>query len=1111
MDVNQPFDSGTHLVAHLIRELESSLRAALEPYKSREGALHKSDLSKLCEVCRAPFTAENHKNDIRSLLKGLELQDDHPIALAWLSVAGTIHGRAHRDNLAAPRPMNEEFREFWNQITDVLFVVLDKLESRYLDSLPYLDALLATKEPTKKDAKMLQLYAPNNPITYGYFFDHNDNPAWLRPLLGRRIFDHPQDPVNEVGEDGTRTTFPWWPQSRYLARMAGSENPEVQQTVLEIALTIETKNISIHCDLADIAIRLPADGAVKLSEKLQTLIGNENPLFHTFAEKLGCLLAYLAKCGEMVAALSLSRSVFAVLPSPRVAEEQDAAWRLHEDPVSRMEAWNYQRILAVALPGLVKADGVQTIGMLCDLLETALDLYCDRVASEETDDYSDTWCKDINHVDLQDDVKSLLVSAVRKAVEQVASADPSQVATLVGILESRRWLIFKRMALHLIRFSPTHVASLITSHLMNRSTFDERGLWEEYIALAGEQFNNLSQQQQEQILGWIDEWPTPDLVKEQREKWDGVLLSDEEADRSVKARKLARLQPLRNALPDDWGTLYDDWTKELADARDREPGMSLPIVSTSIGTHSLESLRSMGVDELVANLSKWGQSARHSIELEPEGVGRELASLIASEPKRFAESAARFRDLDPIYLWSFLSGILSATKQSNVFPWRPVLTLCNWVIQTPKTSGRETQSPDQDRDWHGVRAIIAELVPAGLQEGATEIPFGLRKLVWRLLSLFTGDPQPTPKDDEQSSADPFALAINSARGRAMDNVMRYALWTQRKIKQGPDSEARLVRGFDEMPEVRKVLDHHLNPSNDPSPAIRAVYGQWLPNLVLLDATWVKQNLKRIFPADENSRRLLNAAWGTYIRYSGAYNNIFDVLRDEYGCAIDRIGEENGVTGYHPHSLDQRLAQHLMLLYARGRVELNDADDLLARFYSKAPDALCGHALWHVGHSFHESKEAPPEVLSRFEALWQKRLDVARGDPASHLKEMTAFGYLFYSRQFEDSWVIGELRNALTISKYSQPDYFVVQRLAALAYLYPKTAIECLGLLMEGVKGDRAGWAIGAWGMDMRTIIAAAMISIDDLARQKATEMIHRLGAQNHLEFHDLLPIEVRKS
>jgi hypothetical protein len=66
------------------------------------------------------------------------------------------------------------------------------------------------------------------------------------------------------------------------------------------------------------------------------------------------------------------------------------------------------------------------------------------------------------------------------------------------------------------------------------------------------------------------------------------------------------------------------------------------------------------------------------------------------------------------------------------------------------------------------------------------------------------------------------------------------------------------------PEVRDVLDQHLDPNMEPSLAIRAVYGWRFPQLTLIDESWAARNTSRIFPADESLQELSAAAWGAYV-------------------------------------------------------------------------------------------------------------------------------------------------------------------------------------------------------------------------------------------------------
>lgn len=121
---------------------------------------------------------------------------------------------------------------------------------------------------------------------------------------------------------------------------------------------------------------------------------------------------------------------------------------------------------------------------------------------------------------------------------------------------------------------------------------------------------------------------------------------------------------------------------------------------------------------------------------------------------------------------------------------------------------------------------MANLLEVGLNAGnGSGIPFNFRSEVWNTIRPLTQDPDPTPEHEIRfggSNMNPNELSINTVRGNAMHAVVRYALWIRRHFEQMGDRGELIRRGFDEMPEVRQVLDEHLDPDQEPSLGIRSV-------------------------------------------------------------------------------------------------------------------------------------------------------------------------------------------------------------------------------------------------------------------------------------------------
>jgi hypothetical protein len=101
MEMDPPLESTTHLVGHLLREIESSLRAILKP------------------ILENPV--KGHEKAILAALKALDIPEESDTARIWRSLADEnsqdrLHRFAHREDLAPPRILDENFRNFWRKM-----------------------------------------------------------------------------------------------------------------------------------------------------------------------------------------------------------------------------------------------------------------------------------------------------------------------------------------------------------------------------------------------------------------------------------------------------------------------------------------------------------------------------------------------------------------------------------------------------------------------------------------------------------------------------------------------------------------------------------------------------------------------------------------------------------------------------------------------------------------------------------------------------------------------------------------------------------------------------------------------------------------------------------
>lgn len=1087
--------STSHLVSHLLREIEGALRDVLETVGEREQRLQKSKKDE-----------NNHKEEILAILRGLQIAGADPVAVAWQRISGKgnsygLGARAHRNALTPARPVDDDFHQFWDDMQGIFHIVLEKFETRYLGVNQLLDQLIAKPAPTQADVDKLKKNVPNNIVAHGYFFDRLTSPLWLDLLQTNGLFSHP--PAPEVDSEKGTIGYSVWPQSRYLARVA----PQTPERVLRIMLAVPpTDNFRVYEDFADAASVMPSELAAKWSEQEAERVGKLESLSGLLPGKLSKLMSYLLQSEQVAAAFSLARSLLDVLPDLRSEKQNKDEYSLPPEPRARVSAWEYKRILEGMIPLLPPAARMLAFDLFCAFLEKAITL--SKNSSEDecgAGDFSYIWHPHLEDKPRGDHLSNILVSAVCEVVRAIVAHDPIQLPALVESLEKRRYEIFRRIALDLLRRYPDTDVSLIAARLTDRCLFDVRGIQHEYELLAVECFGKLRLEDQRKILGWIEAGPDDDdTYKQWHKKRSGQDPSAEEIAQHKKRWQRVHLAPLHKSLPADWKERYEELIGEVGQPKgDVTENARVEVWRGPTSPMTAADFQSMSIQEIVTYLRAW-QPSHAPMSPSREGLCRQLTETIHKDPTRFAREAARFLELDPTYVRGFLQGIRQAANGTVALPWSEILSLCHWVVRQPiAIEGRQVEKWGDDPDWGWSRKTIAGLLGAGLQEGLSMVPFELRSQVWNILEILMIDPDPTPEDEARDGPiDPPHIAINSTRGEAMQVVVRYALWVRRFVEKVPDGDEKVAQSFREMPEVRRVLELHLDLAQDPSLAIRSVYGRWFPSLTYLDVEWTKNHVRAIFPRQDGLLRYRDAAWDTYLFYCEPYEIVFDLLKEEYENTVLQLSTPS-TTSLAPHSTSN-LVRHLMVFYWQGKLPLDDKAGLLARFYEKATDALLGEALEFVGQSLSRLDEPIPEEVSvRLKILWEKRLATIKAAtiPADHIAELSAFGWWFVSRKYDDAWAISQLMASLSLIKRTEPDYHVVEQLVALAPAFPLEAVQCLALMVEG---DREGLEIRTWRDDSRKILATVLSSGNSVATQAAIELVNRLAARGMPDYKDLI-------
>lgn len=1079
MEMQPPFTTTTHLVSHLLREIESAVRGVL---KSLTGPVERS--------------SDQHMSEIKTILKALDFSDTDPISIAWLTLPGDhgLQDRAHRNNLDAPRPLDPEFLEFWARMQTILESVLDRFESKYTKVFNTIDSLAHKNKPTSDDVKLLLQNIPNNLVTRQRFFNElAASGEWLEALRNKDVFKVAPG-VEHFPDGGYR--FLSWPELVFLKKMASIE-PE---TVSEILTQVKTNgNGGVQGQLLEIATELPRQTRALVLLKAKEWMDGPGQLFIT-REAQNLIMKYVDE-DDPDAALDLCATFLEILPDPKAATPPtDPVHGAPYDPKSRIDDWQYSEFLKKDFGRIAEARPWEALELLSRLLSDFMEFdnahadhqfrdgsYITRPAIEDHEQ---------NH--LRDGVAHALISGVRDVAMGIVKKNEASLNQVVSALEAKRWTIFRRIVLVLLSQYPTADPELIARYATDKSLFEDHEIMHEYAVFLRNVFPHLSAGQQATILDWIEKAEEID----ERVTAAKPTPSDEQAERFKKNWQRNKLSFIAEHLTGPWKTRYDSLVAEVGKPDHADFTSYSTTFVGPVSEISAHSLSEMVPDALIEYLKSWQPKKEDRFSFGPtrEGLGRDLSGAVVLKPAHFEAIAERFKGLDPTYVRSYLQGF----HDIDITNWDGILSLSEWVMTQPREiPGRSGGVMEQDTDWGWTKRTIASALLRGMQKNL--IPFELRERVWRLIEWVTEDPDPTPEEDAKRAKnyadDPYTYTINTVRGEAMEAAVQYALWVYRELGRTEEGKKLLGGGFDAMPEVRDVLNKHLD--SDSSAAIRAVYGRYLPWLQLMDKNWLMQRLEQIMPSGRFGDALYLAAWTAFIMHTPAFDDVLPTMRSRFQEAIGHLAD-GGIENREDRNT--RLIEQLMVHYMRGRIPLDDA--ILTAFYAKASPDLRGYALDYIGRNLASRANAehafPVDTMERLQELWGRRADAAESatDKTTYQPEMEAFGWWFASGKFPEKWSADQYLRALEIAgNKTQIDHLVADRLVASVVTLP---VETIAILRKIVLTERPAWILLGNKDDVRMVLSQALNSPIEGARAAAEDLVNRLTAHGFPEFRDLL-------
>jgi hypothetical protein len=632
MEKDLELDSKTHLVSHLLRELDGALRGVLRPMVPQEDWPEKVDNA--------------HASQIALLCDALRVPDEDDLRAQWkIYATEELASRAHRRGLATTRPLDRDFEDLWDRGQAVLSALTLRIEASYGEALPRIEAL-ASGAPDMTAFRDSMLHST---VALDRFFELA-GVDWLEPLREEQYFDSP--PPLTPNDEGN-FEYPRWPQGRFLVRVAA----QAPRSVIEIGRALNTDNPEAHESIVTAACTMSASEAAELTGTIEAWL--QTPIQWSLPLKARDLVVHLVDGGAVDDGWSLMRGL---VTSPEVGRSDNVA--------GEYLAWLVPEIFpAAAIPGL----------------KIIVDFLAEQANSDKpgASTYSYVWRPSIASERMRDD-RDGLVTSIRDAAELLTS-EQSDTAAITSALEAPGLQICQRLALDFLSRHPRD--GLANERLLDRELLEDVGCRREYIALAAAAFADLENDEQEQLLSWIGEARQYEGKPERQRYWqlqmlsalDGLLPEAWDARREELASELGPLpaeppEPVRagyvgslSPVPaDEMGALdIEALVDFLRTWEPPEDGWEAP---------SREGLAQVLRDVVTADPGPYAVNARSFVDLDPT-YGRalfaglksaleegrpfewqqvlELAHEITKHPREVEPQGLGHSDRDPDWSWSW--------------------------------------------------------------------------------------------------------------------------------------------------------------------------------------------------------------------------------------------------------------------------------------------------------------------------------------------------------------------------------------------------------------------------------------------------------------------------
>jgi hypothetical protein len=934
------------------------------------------------------------------------------------------------------------------------------------------------------------LSAIGEPSLRRLFFRELANPEWLKPLARLGAF---ADPGITETDDGIRA---WpWPEGDYLLRVASEEPTRVTELIKKLA---DSKNPWVQRMIVEIAAALPLDQLVRLVPEIAGLVqaGPDRVDETTVASLIERLLDNDRRKD--------ARKLLGAMFNPIPGGEEEMGFGRRRRISSPVDEYWYKELLARLAPRLATL-GLDGLRMAAGWLTRAIEIRADGLPDGSYGIWRPSIAPHGQNAGLYE-IDDALIDTVRDVAYQVTTSSGTREA--IDFLNSAHTFLGRRIAIEVAALAASHASDEVRAagyDLLLDPTLLDLDARPEYTHLVHELVPNLSEEQLEQwrqlIMG--DTWlPSEDRLRRLAAYPDDNVdsVTTEQIERERRRLRHRLLSAFSSVLVGDLAETFESLEQEFGELQHAEFTSYMESFTGPTSPLSAEDLAAMETTAIGEYLARWLPDDSHHWGPSVEGLSRVLEGVVGSEPTRFEELHSGLPGLRPAYARAIISGWNEAAKSAyepNTAVWDALaqLSLHHVTEQIPD----ENVSFDDDPRWENVHRALADL--ATTIADRPDIGFDQLEQAWRVLKPLTNHFDPTPAHEDRyggSNMDPLTLSLNTVRPEALRGAL-HLLTALTRVGTEPAITLRA--------EVLAALALHVGPSQDPSLAVAAVFGEGIGRIWNVDEQWVSERadalLLSVTSSDGARRAWADVVVSVALRVYQASPPFLRLMRPglEAIFSSEYASHEHTDGWREDRSATQSGAFHVIWTVAMGTVKLDDP--LVTALFSGVlgPEVLAealGHLGWQLMHISRDNEAAgpPAEFLANARGLVEWRLGLARAGKASY-EELRQFHWWVKSDAFPIDWWLPILAE-ITDAGVSLDKTFIGESLEEAAVQDPLVTIK----VFERLLGDTDYWRRYDLLQHAARIIAAALASDRPDAVASARSLMDSLAREGYVDITD---------